>query len=137
MKSTRLTVLGMSGALMLSAAVQVDAAGSTVTSGQLLEQSRLHAADYGSGLPTDDAVTRRNRVQSMQGAQDGSYSGTAVQTRQQTRTQEQVHNGEHTYQGSGSGSRYGQGYESRSGNGGYGSGSGGSGRSGGKGGGRR
>jgi hypothetical protein len=154
MKATRLAVLGMSGALLLSTAVQADAADSTVTSGQLLERSRLHAADYGRGLPTGDAVTQRNRVQGMQGVQDGSYNGTPLQTRQQTRTQEQSHNREHTYQGDSSGSRYGQGYESRGGNGGYGagssvsghsrsgsggsgSGSGGSGRSGGKGGGRR
>ncbi|HBE93505.1 MAG TPA: hypothetical protein DDW55_13690 [Gammaproteobacteria bacterium] len=141
MKATRLTVLGMSGALLLSTAMQADAADSTVTSGQLLERSRLHAADYGRGLPTGDAATQRNRVQGMQ---DGSYNGTPLQTRQQTRTQEQSRNREHTYQGGSSGSRYGQGYESRGGNGGYGagsdgsgSGSGGSGRSGGKGGGRR
>jgi len=147
MKTTRLIVLSMSGAFLLSIVVQAGAAGSTVTSGQLLEQSRLHAADYGRSEPTGDTATRRNWMQRTQVSQDGSYNGTPVQARQQTRTQEQLRNREHTYQGGNSGSRYGQGYESRSGNGGYkagssgsgrsGSGSGGSGRSGGKGGGRR
>jgi len=139
METARLIILGMAGALLLSTVVQAEEADSTVTSGKLLDQSRLRASGYGSGLTTDDTADQRNRVWSMQGAQDGSYNGTAVQTRQQTRTQEQqrLQNREHSYQGDGSGSRYGQGYESRGGNGGYGTGSGGSGRSGRQGGGRR
>ena len=139
METVRLTILGMAGALLLSTVVQADEADSTVTSGQLLDQSRLRASGYGRGLTTDDTADQRNLVWSMQGAQDGNYNGTAVQTRQQTRTQEQqrLQNREHSYQSDGSGSRYGQGYESRGGNGGYGTGSGGSGRSGRQGGGRR
>jgi len=139
MNTTRLAIPVIAGTLLLSAAVQADEADGTVTSGQLLEQSRLQAADFGRGLTTEDMADQRNRVWSMQGVQDGSYTGTAVQTRQQTRTQEQqrLQNREHSYQGDGSGSRYGQGYESRGGNGGYGTGSGGSGRSGRQGGGRR
>ena len=130
METVRLTILGMAGALLLSTVVQADEADSTVTSGQLLDQSRLRASDYGRGLTTDDTADQRNLVWGMQGAQDGNYNGTAVQTRQQTRTKEQLHGREHTHQEDGSGSRYGQGYESRGGNGGYGAGSSGSGRSG-------
>ena len=91
-------------------------------------------------------LDQRNRIWTMQGEADGSYTGDAernqVQTRTQeqmrTRTQEQVRT--RTYPGSDTGSRYGQGYESRQGGRGFGSGPGGGGRSsgtGGSGGGRR
>ena len=126
MRTPRFAMPVMAGALLLSAAVRADAADSTVTSGQLLEQSRQQADDFGHGLSTDAGDKQRTQMRSMQ---DGSYNGTAVQTRQQTRMQEELHNREHSYQGGGSGTRYGQGYESRSGRGGYGAGSGGSGRS--------
>jgi hypothetical protein len=129
MRTPRFAMPVMAGALLLSAAAQADDADSTVSSGQLREQSRLFAVDDGRGFSTEDGVNQRNRVWSMQGVQDGSYTGTPVQTRQQPRMQEELHNREHSYQGGGSGTRYGQGYESRGGRGGYGAGSGGSGRS--------
>lgn len=136
MKTNRLSMPGMAVVLLLSAAAQANEADSTVSSGQQREQSRLSAVDDGRGLPTNDAVNQRNRVWSMQGVQDGSYTGTPVQTRQQTRTQEQkrLRKREHANRGSGTGSRYGKGNGSRHG---YGPGSGGSGHSGGQGGGRR
>ena len=116
--------------VMLSVAVRAAAADSTVTSGQLLEQSRQQADDFGRGLSTDAGDKQRTQMRRIQ---DGSYNGTAVQTRQQTRqqtsAQEELHNPEQSDQVGDSGTRYGQGYESRGGRGGYGAGSGGSGRS--------
>ena len=136
MKTTRLTMPGMAVVLLLSVVAQADEADNAVTSGQLREQSRLYADADGRGLPANDGVNQRNRVWSMQGVQDGSYTATPAQTRQQIRTQEQkrLRKREHAGQGSGAGSGYGKSYESRNG---YGSGSGGYGRSGGQGGGRR
>jgi len=100
--------LGMAGALL---------AGSGI----------VQAADPGTRTELD----QRNRIWSMQGATDGSYTGGAERKMVQTRTQEQVRT--RTYQGNGTGSRYGQGYESRQ-RSGFGSGPGGSGRSSGAGG---
>lgn len=128
MKTTRLTVLGITGALLLGSAV-------------------VQAEE------TDTSVDQRNQVWSMQGEKDGSYTDAPLQTREQKRiraqaqTQTRTRTRAHAY-GDGQGSRYGQGYESR---GGYGPGAGGSspgagrsgagaggaGRSGGSGGGRR
>jgi len=114
MNTTRLSALGISTALLLgSAMVQAE--------------------------ETDASRDQRNQVWSMQGAQDGNYTGTPLQTREkkriQTRNRTRVHAG-----GDRQGSRYGQMYKSRggysSGQGGQG-GSGGAGRSGGQGGGRR
>ena len=107
MKTTRLTTLGIAAVLSLgSAMVQAE--------------------------EVDTSIDQRNQVWSMQGAQDGSYTGTPpesaelkrIQTRTRTRTD-----------GTGQGSRYGQGYESRGAYGEYGSaagraGPGGAGRSG-------
>ena len=137
MKTTRLIALGMTGALMLSAAAQADETNNTVTSEQLREQSRQYAAESGRSLGVDNAAIQVNETQVMQ---SGSRTGTPVQTR--TREQKQLRTREHAYQGNGSGSRYGRGYESRGGYGGSGyggnrSGAGGSSRSGGQGGGRR
>ena len=123
MKTIRLTVLGITGALLLGSAV-------------------VQAEE------TDAAVNQRNQVWSMQGERDGSYTGTPLQTQEQkriqTRTREQKRIQTRTRAqpyGDGQGSRYGQGYESRGsygpGQGGYSSGAGGAGRSGGQGGGRR
>jgi hypothetical protein len=119
MKTTRMTNLGIAGALLLGSAM--------VQAGE-----------------TDATIDQRNQVWSMQGEQSGSYTGTPLQSREQKRIQTRTR--VHTY-GDGQGSRYGQGYESRGNYGsgasgyGYGSGSraGGSGaaRSGGQGGGRR
>ena len=113
MKTIRLTVLGITGALLLGSAV-------------------VQAEE------TDAAVNQRNQVWSMQGERDGSYTGTPLQTREQKRIQTRTRAQPY---GDGQGSRYGQGYESRGsygpGQGGYSSGAGGAGRSGGQGGGRR
>jgi hypothetical protein len=84
-----------------------------------------------SGTRTE--LDQRNRIWTMQGVTDGSYTGDADRNQVQTRTQEQLRT--RTYTGTGSGSRYGQGYESRQAGGGFGSGPGGGGRSGGGGGG--
>ena len=110
MKTTRLAALGISIALLLGS-VMVPA-----------EEA-------------DTTIDQRNRIWSMQGAQDGSYTGTPLQKREQKRIQSRTRTRAHAY-GDGQGSRYGQGYESR---GGYSSqaGQGGAGRSGGQGGGRR
>ena len=75
METARLIILGMAGALLLSTVVQAEEADSTVTSGKLLDQSRLRASGYGRGLTTDDTADQRNLVWSMQGAQDGNYNG--------------------------------------------------------------
>jgi ATP-dependent protease ClpP protease subunit len=85
------------------------------------------AADSGTRTELD----QRNRIWTMQGVTDGSYTGDAERNQVQTRTQEQVRT--RTYPGSDYGSRYGQGYESRQ----PGGGPGGGGRSGGGGGGGR
>lgn len=126
MRTPRFAMPVMAGALLLSAAVRADTTGSTVTSGQLLEQNRLQADDFGRGISTEAGDKQRNQMRSLQ---DGSSNGTAAKTSQQPRSREQVHNRERSYQSGGSGTRYGQGYESRGGRGGYGAGSGGSGRS--------
>jgi hypothetical protein len=114
MKTTRLTALGMAGAVLL---------------GSALAQAQ----------ETDTSINQRNQVWSMQGAQDGSYTGTPLQTWEQKRISEQkrLRTGEHATSGDGQGSRYGRGYESRGGYGGNGPGAGGSGRAGGQGSGRR
>lgn len=135
MRTIRLTVLGIASALVFSAAVQAGETDNGVTSGQLLERSRLYVAESGRGLGGDNGAIQRNRAQSMQGAQDGSQASTSVQTR--TREQKQSRSREQLQQGGGSSSRYGQGYESRGGYGGNASSAGGSGRSGGQGGGKR
>ncbi len=80
-----------------------------------------------SGTPTE--LDQRNRIWSMQGVTDGSYTDNAERNQVQTRTQERVRT--RTYSGTAGGSRYGQGYESRQANRGFGSGAGGGGRSGG------
>ena len=113
MKTTRLTVLGVSTALLLGGA---------------MVQAEV----------TDPGIDQRNQVWSMQGVQDGSYTGTHLQTPEQKRIQARTRTRAHAY-GDGQGSRYGRGYESRNGDGGYGPGAGrgagGPGRSGGQGGG--
>jgi hypothetical protein len=103
-----------------------DSAAATATRTE--EQTRLHTPDTG----TRNELDQRNRIWSMQGATDGSYTGDAQGNMVQTRTQEQVRT--RTYQGTGSGSRYGQGYESRQRGAGFGSGPGGGGHSSGAGG---
>lgn len=112
METIRLTLLGMTGLLLLGAAMSVTSAdGSQVWSMQ----------------------------SAREGNYSGSSVQNTQQTR--TQQQKRLHQGEPAYQGGGSGSRYGQGYESRGGSGagysGSGSGSGGAGRSGGQGGGGR
>ena len=84
-----------------------------------------------SGTRTE--LDQRNRIWTMQGATDGTYTGDAARNQIQTRTQEQTRT--RSYTGTDYGSRYGQGYESRQSGGGFGSGPGGGGRSGGGGGG--
>jgi len=76
-----------------------------------------------SGTRTE--LDQRNRIWSMQGVTDGTYTGDAERHQVQTQTQEQVRT--RSYTGTGSGSRYGQGYESRQASGGFGSGPGGGG----------
>jgi len=67
-----------------------------------------------SGTRTE--LDQRNRIWSMQGVTDGTYTGDAERHQVQTQTQEQVRT--RSYTGTGSGSRYGQGYESRQASGG-------------------
>jgi hypothetical protein len=85
----------------------------------------LVAASVDGQLP-DAGLNQRNRVWSMQGVRDGSYTGTPVRTQQPVRTREQTRERQrldNRYMDSGS--RYGRGYESRSGRGGTGSAGGG------------
>jgi len=63
-------------------------------------------------------LDQRNRVWSMQGVRDGSYTGEAMRNRVQTRAQEQEHT--RWQQESDDGFRYGQGYESRQSRGDFG-----------------
>jgi hypothetical protein len=116
MNTTRLTVLGMATAMLL---------GSTLVQAEM----------------ADSGIDQSSQVWSMQGVQDGSYTGTPQQVREQQqkriREQQRLRNGEHAYSGGGQGSGYGRGYESRGGYAGSGPGAGGPGRSGGQGGGGR
>ena len=108
MQTKILIALSMTAAILAgSGSVQAadDSAAATATRTQ--EQTRLQTPDTGTHTELD----QRNRVWSMQGATDGSYTGNADKNKVQTRTQEQVRT--RTYQGTGTGSRYGQGYESR------------------------
>jgi hypothetical protein len=127
--------LGMTAAILAGSGNVLAADDSaSATAARTEEQTRMQTPDTG----TLNELDQRNRIWSMQGATDGSYTGDAETNKVQTRTQEQVRS--RTYQGTGTGSRYGQGYESRQGGGGFGGAPGGSSRSsgaGGSGGGRR
>lgn len=114
MNTSRLTLLGITGALLL---------GSAVAQAEEL----------------DSTVDQSNQVWSMQGVQDGSYTGTPVQAREQKRIREQkqLRTRARVHSGDAAGSRYGRGYESRVGNAAIGPGAGGAGGAGGQGGGRR
>jgi hypothetical protein len=133
MQTKILIALSMTAAILAgSGSVQAadDSAAATATRTQ--EQTRLQTPDTG----THNELDQRNRIWTMQGATDGSYTGDAERNTVQTRTQVRTR----TYQGTGYSSRYGQGYESRQGGSGFGNGPGGGGRSsgtGGSGGGRR
>jgi uncharacterized iron-regulated membrane protein len=130
MQTKSYIALGIAAAILAGSNIARAADDSTAaTATRTQEQTRLQTPDTG----TRNELDQRNRIWSMQGATDGSYTGNAEKNKVQTRTQEQVRT--RTYQGTGAGSRYGQGYESRQGGGGFGSGPGGGGRSGGSGGG--
>ena len=129
MQTKSYIALGIATAILASSNIAQAADASTAATAPLTqEQTRLQTSDTG----TRNELDQRNRIWSMQGATDGSYSGDAQQNKVRTRTQEQVKT--RTYQGTGGGSRYGQGYESRQGGGGFASSPGGGGRSGGSGG---
>jgi hypothetical protein len=114
-----------------------------ITTALLTVSTGAPAADdmQGTFYQQRNELDQRNRVWSMQGVRDGSYTGNAAHNRVQTRTQEQERT--RWQQGSDGGFRYGQGYESRQSRGDFGGGSGGGsghgggGRGGGGGGGRR
>ena len=130
MQTKTFIYLGMAATILAGSNIAQaadDSAAATATRTQ--EQTRLQAPDTG----TRNELDQRNRIWSMQGATDGSYTGDADRNKVQTQTREQTRT--RTYPGTGSGSRYGQGYESRQGGGGFGNGPGGGGRSGGSGGG--
>jgi hypothetical protein len=110
MQTKTFIALGMAGAILAASGI-------------------AQAADQAARNELD----QRNRIWTMQGVTDGSYTGDADRNQVRTRTQEQVRT--RTQTGTGSGSRYGQGYESRQTGGGFGGGPGGGGRSGGSGGG--
>jgi uncharacterized membrane protein YgcG len=130
MQTKSYIALGIAAAILAGSNIARAADDSTAaTATRTQEQTRLQTPDTG----TRNELDQRNRIWSMQGATDGSYTGNAEKNKVQTRTQEQIRT--RTYQGTGTGSRYGQGYESRQGGGGFGSGPGGGGRSGGSGGG--
>jgi uncharacterized iron-regulated membrane protein len=130
MQTRTFIYLGMAAAILAGsnmAQAADDSAAATATRTQ--EQTRLQSPDIG----TRNELDQRNRIWSMQGATDGSYTGDADRNKVQTRTREQTRT-RTDYPGTGSGSRYGQGYESRQAGGGLGSGRSGGGGGGGGGG---
>ena len=135
MQTNTFIALGMAAAILAGSNIaQAADDGAAATATRTQEQTRLQALDSGSHNELD----QRNRIWSMQGITDGSYTGDADRNTVQTQTQEQERT--RAYQGAGYNTRYGQGYESRQGGTGFGRGPGGGGRSsgtGGSGGGRR
>jgi len=96
-----------------------------ITAALLTVRINAPAADdtQGSFYQQRNELDQRNRVWSMQGVRDGSYTGETTRNRVQTRTQEQEHT--RWQQGTDDGFRYGQGYESRQSRGDFGGRSGG------------
>ena len=127
MQTKTFIALGMASAILAGSGI-AQAADDYATAPRTQEQTRLQTPDTGTRTELD----QRNRIWSMQGATDGSYTGNTERNRVQTRTQEQTRT--RAYQGNGTGSRYGQGYESRQRGSGFGGGPGSSSRSGGAGG---
>jgi hypothetical protein len=107
-----------------------------ITAALLTASLNALAADdtEGSLYQQRNELDQRNRVWSMQGVRDGSYTGEAARNQVRTRTQAQERT--RWQQGSDAGFRYGQGYESRQSRGDFGGGPGGGAGRGGGGGGR-
>jgi hypothetical protein len=91
-----------------------------ITAALLTISTGAPAADdtQGTFYQQRNELDQRNRVWSMQGVHDGSYTGETTRNQAQTRTQEQERT--RWQQGSDDGFRYGQGYESRQSRGDFG-----------------
>ena len=108
------------GALLLAGSAGVPAQDATATALQSREQVRLQSPDHDTLYGQQHELDQRNRIWSMQGVREGSYTGEAERKAIRTRTREREREMTQDSRGQGYGSRYGRGYESRQG-GGFGS----------------